>query len=79
MKLYSYLMLDDTAQWNQLWDLGTYLTHIEVGDSKYVLYGIGDFYVEVKYGQTDNKILDKLQFKKGETLEKYLELFEIPF
>ncbi|MDE3743997.1 hypothetical protein [Maribacter polysaccharolyticus] len=77
MKPYSYLTLDETAQWKQLWDLGTYLTHIEGDGYKYALYALGEFYVEVKYNLTDNRIVSKKQFRKGKTLHRYLSLFDL--
>lgn len=74
MKLYHYAALDGKAQWDQLWDLGTYLVHFVKGDMKYVLYGLGDFFVEVRYDRVHNRILGKKHFRKGQELDKYLSM-----
>lgn len=67
MGLYEYMMLSETEQWNDLWDNGTYLTN-----HKYCnLYALYDFFVEVEYDPTSNKILGKGHFKTGETLDRY--------
>ena len=44
----------------------------EQGNMLYLLYAIGDFYVEVCYSKRNNMFLGKSQFKEGEALDKYL-------
>ena len=71
MGLYEYMMLDETEQWNTLWDSGTFLTHRLEPNKKFTLYALFDFFVEVELNIYTQKIVGKGQFKTGKTLDKY--------
>lgn len=71
MGLYEYMMLNETEQWNTLWDKCTFLMHYKAIDSKYNLYALYDFFVEVELHPTTDKILGKKHFKEGHILDKY--------
>lgn len=72
MKIYEFLSLDDPLQYQAVWDLGKHIDDIIVDKVHYQLYAVGDFYVEIHYNVTENKIIGKLAFRTGEPLEKYL-------
>ncbi|WP_405247847.1 hypothetical protein [Cellulophaga sp. Asnod2-G02] len=71
MGLYEYMMLDETEQWNVLWDKGIYLTHYLGNNEKCNLYALGDFFVEVELNHKTEKIVGKSHFKAGHLLDKY--------
>lgn len=77
MELYEYMMLDDTEQWNNLWQNATFLTHYKAIDCKFSLYALYDFYVEVRLDPVTDKAIDKKQFKAGDTLDKYAGSIDI--
>ena len=71
MDLYQYMMLSETDQWNELWEKGAHLTSIMYLDSKYALYALHKFFVEVELHPVTDKILGKVYFKTGSLLNKY--------
>jgi hypothetical protein len=73
MTLYQYLQLNTFEQANALWDEGKFLAQRQDEVNKYALYELGDFFVEVTYSDTDNKILTFKPFKSMTILEKYWE------
>jgi hypothetical protein len=72
MKIYDFLILEEQQQYQSVWDLGKHIDDIVLETIHHQLYAIGDFYVEIHYNVSDNKIVGKLAFKAGEPLEKYL-------
>jgi len=72
MKIYDFLILGEQEQYQSVWDQGTHIDDIIRDRIHYQLYAVGDFYVEVYYNVSDNKIVGKQAFKAGEPLEKYL-------
>lgn len=75
MTLYEFRMLNDAMQYQATWEFGVHIDNIIYNNIHYQLYAISDFYVEIQYSATDNKIVGKLPFKTGEALEKYLNKF----
>ncbi|CAM4409947.1 hypothetical protein [Zobellia nedashkovskayae] len=71
MTLYEYTLLTDTAQWSDLWENGIFLTNRKYLDSKFSLYVLHYFFVEVELDPVTNKIKGKTHFKQGEILNKY--------
>lgn len=54
MTLYDFRMLDEDAQWDAVWALGKFIDIYLTPDTKYVLYALDRFFVEVKWdNQTD--------------------------
>ena len=70
MGLYEYMILDETEQWNSLWQNGTFLTQRFEPKKKFSLYALYDFFVEVQLDPKVDKIVGKVHFKTGETLDK---------
>ena len=73
MKLYEFLILSDEMQYQTVWESGVHIDNIVYNKVHHQLYAINDFYVEIHYSIADNKIIGKLAFKQGETLDKYLQ------
>lgn len=72
MKLYEYLSRDEQLQYQIVWELGTHLETLNQKGEAYLLYALGDFFVEIRYCRRTNQILGKNQFKDSEALDKYL-------
>jgi len=49
----------------------TYLDALIKGSTRYLLYSLGLFFVEIEYNSMDNKIVNKRSFVTGELLERY--------
>jgi len=75
MKLSEYKMLGDTEQYSILWNDGILIDGCLELDVRKLLYAIDNFYVELWYHVTTNKVLWKLSFKQGKLLDKYLEKY----
>lgn len=72
MKLYDFLSLPDNLQFQAVWDLGIHIETVIQEKEACQLYVINDFYVEITYDIINNIIVDKLPFKGGLRLDKYL-------
>lgn len=69
--LYEYLALPDQEQYNVVFNVGTYIDMIPENGTRFVLYAIDLFFVEIDYNNLDNKIINKRSFVSGELLDKY--------
>ncbi|MCX2680646.1 hypothetical protein OOZ15_11895 [Galbibacter sp. EGI 63066] len=47
--------------------------HLE-GTTRYALYAVNKFFVEVEYNTITNKIVNKVSFKTGDKLDRYSNL-----
>ena len=71
MTLYEYKMLSEDDQWDAVFSIGKFLDIFIEGNSKYVLYAIDKFFVELEWNIENDNIIGKGVFKQGETLDKY--------
>jgi len=60
---YEYTSLSDHDQYNLLFTVGDFLDVKIVGNNRYVLYRVYNFYVELTYDTENNTILDKVVFR----------------
>ena len=72
MNLYEFTKLSEEQQYNTTWAIGTLVDQFIKDGIAINLYVINEFFVEVYYDQSENKILYKKHFKQGELLDKYL-------
>jgi hypothetical protein len=72
MKFYEFLRLSEEEQFNITWSIGILVDQFIKDNIAINLYAINEFFVEVYYDQSTNKILYKKHFKQGELLDKYL-------
>lgn len=77
MTLYEFISLDDSLQYDLVWQLGKYVDTVEAQGKIYMLFAIDKFFVEITYNQVTNHILGKNQFEHGQHLDKYLPPIEI--
>ena len=71
MTLYEYKILSEDDQWDTVFSIGKFLDIFIEGNSKYVLYAIDKFFVEVEWNIENDNIIGKGEFKCGEILDKY--------
>ena len=71
MTLYEYMLLSQTDQWDDLWKNGEFIISINAIDSKYSLYALYGFFVEVELNSKSDKIIGKKHFKHGQLMDKY--------
>ena len=74
MTLYEYKMLSEDEQWDAVFSIGKFLDIFIEGNSKYVLYAIDKFFVEVEWNIENDNIIGKGEFKYGDTLDRYCNL-----
>ena len=63
MTLYQYKMLSEDEQWDTVFSIGKFLDIVIEGNSKFVLYAIDKFFVEVEWNIENDKIVEKGEFK----------------
>ncbi len=71
MTLYQYKMLSEDDQYDTVFSKGRYLDMVIEDNSKYVLYAIDKFFVEVEWNIETDQIVDKGVFKCVDTLDRY--------
>jgi hypothetical protein len=75
--LYEYNSVPQQLRFQHLWDQGTFLTNRITGGSRFNLYALGDFFVEVEYSSKDEMIKGMRTFKSTKLLEDYLDQFQL--
>lgn len=73
MTLYHFLGLDVNQQAQYVWQ-GKYVDMRSEGDYRILLYNLGDFYAEVFYDSSLNKISHIKGFKAISNLAPYVKL-----
>lgn len=71
MTLYEYLMLIEDEQYDTIFSKGRFLDIYLKGNTKYVLYAIDMFFVEIIWDIGKDEIIGKTSFKYGQALDKY--------
>jgi len=77
LELYEFNILDLNERAETLWANGTFIINLKQGENAYNLYSFFGYFVEVTYSQPENSIIDIRPFKRGELLNKYLDLIDI--
>jgi len=71
MTLYEYKMRSEYHQCDTVFLKGKFLDIVIEGSSKYVLYAIDKFFVEVEWNIETDEIVGKGAFKCGDNLDRY--------
>ncbi len=72
LTLYQYKLLSDHEQYYLLFTQGDFLDMVIVGNSRFAVYALFKFFVEVEYNNKENKIIGLKSFVTGEIMEKYV-------
>ncbi|PKD17655.1 hypothetical protein APR41_05455 [Salegentibacter salinarum] len=75
MTLYEFKLLLDEEQYRLLFNKGDFLTYRLEPNSRFALYALEKFFVEVEYNRKNNKIVNKVSFVSGEKLDIYSSKF----
>jgi hypothetical protein len=71
MTLYEFNILDEQNKYDTVFNKGQFVDSINKGLTKYALYSISMFWVEVVYNSETNKITGISTFIGGASLDKY--------
>ncbi len=72
IRLKEFLGLEDSDQWDTLWDEGRLISEVEEPEDTYQLYALGSFYVEIVFDTVSSKTLGMSAFVDGPRLDKHL-------
>lgn len=76
----SFQDFKDLAQ-NEQYDLvfsqGDFINYYLKGETRYALYSLFNFFVEIEYNVRKNKILDIIAFEDGKLLDRYWVLTDL--
>ena len=71
MTLYEYKILSEDEQNDTVFSKGKFLDIVIDGNTKYVLYALDMFFVEVIWDNDKDEIIGKGVFKEGNCINKY--------
>ena len=71
MGIYDFNILSDHDKYDTVFTKGKFVDTVTEGETKYVLYALSYFWVEVVYNAPDNKITGISSFVGGKTLDRY--------
>lgn len=71
MGIYDFNILDDHNKYDTVFTKGQFVDTVTEGETKYALYALSYFWVEVVYNASTNKITGISSFVGGETLNRY--------
>ena len=74
LTLYQYKLLSDHEQYDLLFTQGDFLDMIIAGNSRFAVYALFKFFVEIEYNNRENKIIGLKSFVTGEIMDKYTDL-----
>lgn len=74
LTLYEYKLLPVEKQYVLVFNEGQFLDTFEKGTSRFALYALYKFFVEVEYDVNNNEIVNKVSFITGEKLDRYSNL-----
>ena len=69
--LYEFKLLSDHQQYDVIFTEGTFIDALIEENTRYALYAVDLFFVELEYDVASNKIVGKTSFVAGENLNRY--------
>ncbi len=77
MGLYEFIVLNIDQKADEVWNNGIFLSTYYENGHAFMLYKLPEFYAEIKYCKSQNKIIDVVGFTKGWKLDKHLDCIKI--
>jgi len=71
LSLYDFKILSDYEQYDVVFSEGTFIDAIVEENTRYALYAVDLFFIEIEYDVARNKIVGKTSFVTGEKLNRY--------
>ncbi len=69
--LYQFKLLKDQEQYDLVFNKGQFLTFLLKSNSRFALYALNKFFVEIEYDVKSNEIVNKVRFISGDKLDLY--------
>ena len=76
LSLYDFKLLTDHEQYDVVFSEGTFIDALIEENTRYVLYAVYLFFIEIEYDVARNKIVGKTSFVTGEKLNRYSRLMD---
>ena len=76
LSLYDFKLLTDHEQYDVVFSEGTFIDALIEENTRYALYAVELFFVEIEYDVARNKIVGKTSFVTGEKLNRYSRLMD---
>ena len=76
LSLYDFKLLTDHEQYDLVFSEGTFIDTLIEDNTRYALYAVDLFFVEIEYDVARNKIVGKTSFVTGEKLNRYSRLMD---
>lgn len=77
LTLYDFIRLDMLARFKMVRQEGQLLYIIKEEEYLLMLHNLSDFYVEMRYHEAKNQIMDITPFRKTKRLGQYLEQIDL--
>ena len=77
LTLYDFIRLDMLSRFKLVEKEGQLLFIIRDDDYLFMLHNLSDFYVEMRYHEAKNQIVDITPFRKTKRLGQYLEQIDL--
>ncbi len=74
--LYQFKLLSDQEQYDLVFNKGQFLTYRLKLNSRFALYALHRFFVEIEYNVKRNKIVNKVSFITGDKMDLYGNMLE---
>ena len=75
MTIYDFKLLPEQEQYRILFKEGDFITYRLEPNSRFALYALEKFFVEVEYDSKNNNIVNIVSFLSGEKLDIYSSKF----
>ncbi len=74
--LYQFKLLSDQEQYDLVFNKGQFLTYRLKSNSRFALYALNKFFIEIEYDVKSNSIINKVSFISGDKLDLYSNMPE---
>ncbi|WP_167597759.1 hypothetical protein [Leeuwenhoekiella sp. ZYFB001] len=74
LSLYDFKLLTDHEQYDLVFSEGTFIDTLIEDNTRYALYAVDLFFVEIEYDVARNKIVGKTSFVTGDKLNSYSKI-----
>ncbi|WP_417861402.1 hypothetical protein [Winogradskyella sediminis] len=73
----NFINLQQHEQFDLVFTQGDFINYYLKGETRYAIYSLFTFFVEIEYNVRKNKILDIIAFEDGRLIDRYWVLTEL--
>lgn len=77
LSFYDFKNLSPHEQYDLVFTQGDFINYYLKGETRYALYSLFNFFMEIEYNIRKNKILDINAFEDGKLLDRYWVLTDL--